>query len=101
IRRVRKLTEDRQKLGNKMATGKASITPKSALRVLNTGQGTTTDPTRIMTIIESYYKEKLCVPGGGANSGLYLPDNAARTTRGARTRPSENTTAYWKMPLRW
>ena len=78
IDRVRKQLDASQKLGNRIATGKAAFTPRSALRILDTDQGTTTDPTRIMNIIETYYKEKLRVYGGGVKTGRYLPGDAPR-----------------------
>jgi exonuclease III/ribonuclease HI len=78
IRKTRQQLDERQKTGNKIATGKAAWAPKSALRVLDTGAGTTSDPTRIMQLIETYYQDKLCVPGGGIKTGHYLPEEVAR-----------------------
>jgi hypothetical protein len=57
IRKQRALIDAKQSLGNKLATGKYQSTPKSALRILKTEQGTVTDPNRIKNIIHSYYKE--------------------------------------------
>lgn len=53
---MRRLIDGKQKLGNKMAIGKAVCIPKAALRVLDTGHGTTTDPTQITQLIDPYYR---------------------------------------------
>eukprot|EP00878_Enallax_costatus_P023341 GHUV01024817.1.p1 GENE.GHUV01024817.1~~GHUV01024817.1.p1 ORF type:complete len:454 (-),score=33.76 GHUV01024817.1:203-1564(-) len=93
IDRIRNQLDAKQKLGNRMATGKAAFTPRSALRILDTDQGTTTDPTRIMSIIETYYKEKLRVCGGGVKTGRYLPGDAPRDYPW-RTDPSHRSYAH-------
>jgi len=76
--KMRKLMEEKQKLGNKLATGQHQATPKSALKILKAEDGTTvTDPKDIMKVVEQYYSRKLA-PGPSVKSGKYLPKDSPR-----------------------
>jgi hypothetical protein len=78
VRKQRALLDEKQSLGNKLATGKYQDTLKSALHILQTQDGTTTDPERIKNIIYDYYKEKLTAPHGRVKTGKYLPHETPR-----------------------